>query len=152
MSSCGDPSTGCSVASTITANRSRAARRSAALTPAGSVEHYLVVPPEPFEQEAGRIALGFARKHLADGALPVDRLEQPRLARVYGEKDVGMRMSPIDEYRGDAGWQPFPHGYCVWPADWGVSEPAIVMETDPRDTRIVVAVRDRTMAHHVAAK
>src|SRR6516225_2904688 len=98
MYSCGDPSTGSCVSPTITTNRSRIARCSAASAPRGGVEHNLVVPPEPLEQGAGHIALAFARQHLADGALSVDRLEQARLARVYGEKDVGMRMSAIDQY------------------------------------------------------
>src|SRR5215510_13670038 len=61
-------------------------------------------------------------------------------------------MSAIDQDRRDAWWQPLPDGYRVRPAHGDVFEPAVVIEANPRHGRIVVAVGDRAMAHHVPAE
>jgi hypothetical protein len=72
------------------------------LPSARSVEHDLIVPPEPFKQSAADIA-SLVASDLADAPIPVDGVDQAFLPGGDRQVDIGVCMSPVDQDRRSPG-------------------------------------------------
>ena len=71
------------------------------------VENHLVVPPESLKEIPGGVTVPRLLGDLADGALPVDGVEQLFLLPVDRQIKVCANMVLVNKHTRGPGWEPF---------------------------------------------
>src|SRR5687767_5590346 len=93
------------------------------------VKHHLVVPPEPFEEDACDVAC-LAAGDFTDATFPVDGIDQRLLSRVYRQVKIRVCMRSVYQDRRRPSRQPLLNAECIRHAKWNVIRPCVPGKID----------------------